>query len=739
MTIAEFLTRTAQGKLSLDEQKEYLADNPFPPVEEIAEAVEYLYGQMSDVPDLPDAIDICGTGGSGLPRLNVSTISAFIIAATGTKVAKHGNNAASGKFGSFDLLDALDVPINLSVQELQLRFNEYNLAFLYAKSFHPIMRFFAPVRGELKTPTFFNILGPLLSPVKANRQLIGTPRLEYARIIAEVSKILGKERVIVAVGSDGLDEVTLTGVTHIVELKDKRIEEYEITPADFGVEPIADFSEISTESPEHNIEMAKLILSGKEKGKLTQLVLVNAALALYIAEVSDDLKECYKLAKDTLDSGKAQEVLANYLMPSVLKKIIERDAKRDFSITEKNTHKPKKYTGGLIAEVKRSSPSEGVINDKLDIVAQAKLYENSGASAISVLTEPEDFGGSFEDLKEIKQAVNIPVLCKDFIVRKEHIDKAKACGADMVLLIAATLSEDKLKKLYDYAKDSGLQSIVEVHTGAELEKALKLKPEIIGVNSRNLHDFSLHPDIFGQLLSKLPANTIKIAESGISGYGDVPKGYDGILVGTELMKHPFPQLKIKELLGQPLVKMCGIRETNDAKLCEELGVDMIGINFAARSKRKVTAEQGKKIAAVCKNTIPVGIFENQMADEANLIAEQTGIQAMQLSGNEKDLSGYNLPIIKTIRLGEDKPEGAFLTILDSPVAGSGEKIDHSKINKFEPNLIAGGVDLNVAKTLLSTKNPLGIDTASGIETNGKVDPTKIKSLQKLVSTSRYDS
>lgn len=736
MKIVEFLAKTISGELTLSEQKKYLLENPFPPAGEIAEAVEYLYGQMPEVPELPEAIDICGTGGSGLERLNTSTISAFIVAGAGVKVAKHGNNAASGKFGSFDLLSALDIPVSLSPQELQLRFNEYNLAFLYAKSFHPVMRFFVNVRAELGRPCFFNILGPLLSPIGAERQLIGTPKIEYARLIAEVSKLLGKQRVIVAVGSDGLDEVTLSGPTHIVELTSGNTKEYDIKPEDFGVTPVKGFSEISA-NPEENPVLAEAIINGDDKSRLTDLVLVNSAMALYLAEISPDLKECYRLAKKALDSGLAKKTLENYRMPSVLAKIIKRDTKRDFTATSKQPESGKKYRGGLIAEIKRNSPSEGAINSQLDIAKQAKVYEQAGASAVSVLTEPKDFGGDFEDLKLIRKSVSLPILCKDFIIRKEHIDKAKSCGADMVLLIAAILDEEKLGELYDYAYSHGLQAIVEVHTKAELEKALKLKPEIIGVNSRNLHDFSIDMKLFEEFLSHIPKGVIKIAESGISSFKDVSHGYDGVLVGTVLMKHPFPKLKIKELLGKPLLKLCGIREVKDARLCEELGVDMIGINLVPRSGRKVSLEKAKAIVGAVKNTIPVGIFENQPPDEVNELAEGSGIKAIQLSGRENDLSAYDLPIIKTIRTGENRPPEAFLTLLDNEVSGSGKQISLTQIEKFEPSLIAGGVDTVIARKLLSAKKPLGIDTASGIETGGIVDQQKIRAMHEIVSSADY--
>lgn len=733
MSIKEFLEATISGKLSLEEQKKYLESNPFGSAQEIAEAVHYLYMQMPEVPELPGAIDVCGTGGSGLNRINTSTISAFLLAAMDVPVAKHGNNAASGRFGSFDLLAALDVPTNLSTQELQLRFQENNLAFLYARSFHPVMRHFAPVRAELSKPTFFNILGPLLSPINAKRQIIGTSSVENARIIIEAAKELGKNRVLVVTGCDGLDDVTLSGPTNVFELKNGQIKEYTVEPEDFGIKPTANFTEISGGSAEHNVEIALSILKGQDKSRKTDLVLINTAMALYLADKAEDLKDAYTMAKKTLESKNAYEILESYKKPSVLKKIVEQTKQRDFSQIKSIDHKPIKYKGGLIAEIKRKSPSDHDIANSIDIVAQAEIYESAGAAAISVLTEPKHFGGSFDDIVKIRAAVKLPILCKDFIISEEHIDAAKNVGADMILLIAAILDEKDLSRLHKYADSLNLQVLIEVHNKSELEKVLPVNPKIIGVNSRNLHDFSINPEIFDQLRPSIPKNTITVAESGIENFRDIPKRADGALVGTVLMKHPFPGLKIKELSGKPLLKLCGIRQENDAKLCEELRIDMIGINFVPRSKRKVDVKKAKKIASQCKNTIPVGVFENQPATEVNEIARETGISAVQLSGDETDLGDYELPIIKTIKPGQIKPAAAFMSIIDNEVPGSGRSFDHSKISEHEPSLIAGGITIEIAKNLQITKKPLGFDAASGIETNGQVDQAKIREFARITS------
>jgi anthranilate phosphoribosyltransferase len=735
MKLVDFLQKTAGSNLTLKKQKKFLSNNLFPIPGELAEAVRYLQSQMSEAPVMPGAIDVCGTGGSGMDRINTSTISAFLLAACGVHVAKHGNNASSGKFGSFDLLEALGVPVNLSNQELQLRFNKFNLAFLYARNYYAVMRHFAPVRAELKQPTFFNILGPLLNPANVDKQIIGTPNIQYARMIADTAKILGRKRVIVVTGSDGLDEVTLCGTTQVVELADNKIKEYTISPSDFGIDSTVSYSEISSNSNKKNIDIAEKILKGSEKSRRADLVLINTALALLLADRAKDLRDGYVIAKKIMDSKKGYEVLCNYRKPRVLSQIADNNSKRSFSIDEafdiEIKHQIVEYKGGLIAEIKERSPSEGVLRPNVNYSDMAKIYTRSGASAISVLTESDNFDGSFYKFSRARKSSSLPLLCKDFILCSEHIDKAKSIGADMILLIVAMLDDPELAKLYKHASKLGLQVIVEVHDEGELKRALRLQPKIIGVNSRNLHDFSIDKAVFEKLIAFIPNGVIKVAESGIVNFKDIPNGYDGALVGSEIMKHPFPGLKVKELSGMPLLKLCGIRNVAQATLCERMGVDMIGINFVPQSRRKISAEAAKNITRQCKNTVTIGVFENQPPAEVNKIAKAACVDAIQLSGQETDLKSYNYPLIKTLQPGQAKPSGAFMSILDGKKPGSGQAFNHSKIKKYETSLIAGGVVLATAKKLQASKQPLGFDIASGIETNGDIDRTKIEALAKL--------
>ncbi|NHM29383.1 indole-3-glycerol phosphate synthase TrpC [Neobacillus terrae] len=212
----------------------------------------------------------------------------------------------------------------------------------------------------------------------------------------------------------------------------------------------------------------------------------------------------------------------------------------------------------VIAEFKRASPSKGIINGAADPVQQAKQYEESGASAISVLTDQTFFKGSFEDLKVIREAVGIPLLCKDFIISRIQIDFANASGADLILLIAAALDEDQLFELYNYAKSKGLEPLVEVHNAEELDKALRIKAQLIGINNRDLRDFNVSLETTQQLAGRVKSSgCFLISESGIFTKEDAEKvrnaGANGILVGEALMRSGDIQKNLTEL-RVPLLK-----------------------------------------------------------------------------------------------------------------------------------------------------------------------------------------
>lgn len=199
-----------------------------------------------------------------------------------------------------------------------------------------------------------------------------------------------------------------------------------------------------------------------------------------------------------------------------------------------------KNTMNIISEIKRASPSKGMINEGVDPVKQAKAYEALGAKAISVLTDEPFFKGSMDDLKAVSAAVNIPVLCKDFMIDKIQIDVAKANGASMILLIVAALDDQTLHDLFAYATEAGLEVLVEVHNETEMKRALQLEAPIIGINNRDLKTFHVDLQTTGKIANLVKENTILVSESGIQVKDDVTKvaklGAHAILVGETFMR-----------------------------------------------------------------------------------------------------------------------------------------------------------------------------------------------------------
>jgi indole-3-glycerol phosphate synthase len=208
----------------------------------------------------------------------------------------------------------------------------------------------------------------------------------------------------------------------------------------------------------------------------------------------------------------------------------------------------------VIAEVKRSSPSKGELSTIADPASLAEAYQEAGASVISVLTEERRFKGSLADLAAVRARVTIPILRKDFMVDEYQFFEARAYGADAVLLIVAALSKSQLRDFYDVATELGMASLIEVHTAHELERALEISPQIIGVNSRNLKTLEVSQEAFADLIPRIPPSLIRVAESGIASRADVEfaqnAGANAILVGEALVTSGDPKLAMRTLLGQ---------------------------------------------------------------------------------------------------------------------------------------------------------------------------------------------
>jgi anthranilate phosphoribosyltransferase len=252
-------------------------------------------------------LDTCGTGGDGGSTFNISTISAFVAAGAGVRVAKHGNRSLSSACGSADLLEALGINITLSPEQVGRSIREVGIGFLFAPLFHPAMKHAQSARLELKMRTVFNLLGPLTNPAGATRQLIGAPSIPAAELMAEALAGLQPERAFVVHGSDGLDEVTTTGPTTVFEVTRQGVRRLEWSPSDFSVEQ-AKPSDLAGGERAVNCGIATAILHG-QRGAQRDVVLVNAAAALVAAGIANDLKEGMQRATDSMDSGAAREKL----------------------------------------------------------------------------------------------------------------------------------------------------------------------------------------------------------------------------------------------------------------------------------------------------------------------------------------------------------------------------------------------------------------------------------------------
>src|SRR5437868_244335 len=273
-------------------------------VEEITGAVTTMRAKMTRVAAPPEAIDVVGTGGDASGSYNISTCAAFIVAGAGVPVAKHGNRALSSKCGAADVLGALGVKIDLRPDEITRCIYEAGIGFMFAPAHHPATKNVAPTRVELGTRTIFNLLGPLSNPAGVKRQMIGVFSRQWIEPIAQVSKLLGSECVWVAHGSDGLDEITTSGPSHIAALENGAVRTFDISPEDVGI------ARAKPEAPkggdaQANAAALMTVLKGN-KGPYRDIAIFNAAASLIVAGKAKDLKEGAALAAKSLDSGEAE-------------------------------------------------------------------------------------------------------------------------------------------------------------------------------------------------------------------------------------------------------------------------------------------------------------------------------------------------------------------------------------------------------------------------------------------------
>lgn len=278
-------------------------------VDEIAAAAMVMRELSTKVAiqDTKHLIDTCGTGGDGIQTFNVSTVCAFVAAAAGAKVAKHGGRSVSSTCGSADVLEALGVNVNQTPEQVAASVNEIGIGFMFAPNHHSAMKHAAPVRRELGIRTLFNLLGPMTNPATARRQVMGVFDKNLTGKLAKVLQKLGSEHVLVVHGADGMDEISFTGDTFVAELKNGQVTEYVLDPAQFGL-ATHQLKDIQIKDATESKAMILDVLNGK-KGAARDIVLMNAGAAIYVSGQAESLQAGIDKAAAVIDSGAALEKL----------------------------------------------------------------------------------------------------------------------------------------------------------------------------------------------------------------------------------------------------------------------------------------------------------------------------------------------------------------------------------------------------------------------------------------------
>ena len=429
----------------------------------------------------------------------------------------------------------------------------------------------------------------------------------------------------------------------------------------------------------------------------------------------------------------------------------------------------------FICEVKKASPSKGIIAEHFPYLDIAKEYEVAGAAAISVLTEPDFFKGDKKYLQEIASTVRIPVLRKDFIIDEYQIYQAKVWGASAILLICACLDMPTLTKFRELADSLGLSSLVEAHDEHEVQMAIDCGARIIGVNNRNLKDFTVDVQNSVRLRNLVQDDVIFVSESGLETPEDIQVLRDNnigvALMGETFMRSPNKVEKLAYLYGStyytPKVKMCGISKVETIPAVVEAKSDYMGLVFAP-SKRQVTVDQAKTLVEELHKQYTkrynngaeqsnndeiktVGVFVNETLENLVTIAKEANLDVVQLHGDEDEAftqslkERTNVEVWKAVQIRSAADaetwidSSADMLLFDAyhkdERGGTGEVFDWSCLDEFErPFMLAGGIDSTNVARAIRTVRPYGIDISSGIETDGVKDDEKIKAFTNIVRT-----
>ena len=559
-------------------------------VDEIAAAAEVMRELARSVEvEGAHLIDTCGTGGDASGTFNISTAAAFVVAAAGGRVAKHGNRSVSSRCGSADVLEAAGVNLELTPRQVAECIERIGVGFLFAPQHHGAMKHAIGPRRELGIRTLFNLLGPLSNPAGAPNQLLGVFDEVWVEPLAHVLHQLGSEHVLVVHAEDGLDEISIGAPTRVAQLRCGRVDIFTITPEQFGFER-APLEALKADDALSSLDIVRRVLDN-QPGPARDIVTLNAGAAIYAANLEESLEPGIRRAAAVIENGSARgkfealiELSRSFSRskrtmtrnpPDILRKILARKAEE---IQQRSRRLPLEVLKGhaqeasaargfhqallhrvetgkpaVIAEIKKASPSQGVIREDFKPVEIALSYAEGGAACLSVLTDHDFFQGAEANLQLARAACPLPVLRKDFIIDPYQVYEARAIEADCILLIVAALEDERMEELARLAQELDMDVLAEVHDAGELERCLALEMEIplVGINNRDLRTFETSLQTTLDLLDRIPSDRLVVTESAIHTPEDVAlmrkNGVHAFLVGEAFMRAEQPGEALKAL------------------------------------------------------------------------------------------------------------------------------------------------------------------------------------------------